>query len=339
MNGLQITWYVIVGVLLTGYAILDGFDLGAGFWHLFARKDEHRRLVLNAIGPVWDGNEVWLLAGGGAIFAAFPPVYATVFSGMYVALVLLLGALIARAVAIEFRGKVRNECWRRGWDAAFAFGSVTAGLLLGIALGNVMRGVPLDAAGNHAGGFFSLLNPFSLLIGLCGTVMFATHGALYITIKTEGELGASAAGWAKKAWTAYAVLYLGASAWGIGVHAHLRGNFDRLPALWLVPVAAVAAMGLIPVFLRSGAVVKAFVASSAAIALHMATVGACLFPRLVPASNDAALSLTAGNSSSSEKTLRVMLVLALIGMPLVIGYTVFAYRTFRGKVKLHENSY
>jgi cytochrome d ubiquinol oxidase subunit II len=339
MSGLQTAWYFIVGILLTGYAILDGFDLGAGFWHLFAKKDEHRRLLLNAIGPVWDGNEVWLLAGGGAIFAAFPPVYATAFSGMYVAIVLLAAALIARAVAMEFRGKVGDERWRRGWDIAFASGSVAAGLLLGVALGNVMRGMPLDSAGNHVGGFFDLLNPFSLLVGLCGMAMFATHGALYLAIKTDGELGASAARWAKKAWVAYAVLYLGASAFGIAAHPHLRRNFDRVPALWLVPATAVAAMAFIPVFLRKGAAVKAFATSAAATALHMATVGACLFPLLVPARNDAALSLWAGNSSSSEKTLGVMLVLALIGMPLVIGYTVFAYRTFKGKVKLGENSY
>src|ERR1035437_5501561 len=190
MPDLNTIWFVLVGVLFTGYAILDGFDLGVGALHLFARTDEERRVFLNAIGPVWDGNEVWLVTGGGALFAAVPNVYATGFFGFYLAFMALLCALIFRAVAIEFRSKHPSPRWRALWDGSFALGSLGSTLLIGIAMGNIAWGVPIDAHGEFAGTFLGLLHPYALLMGVTTVALFAMHGAIYLALKTEGELQA-----------------------------------------------------------------------------------------------------------------------------------------------------
>jgi cytochrome d ubiquinol oxidase subunit II len=179
---LNVIWYVLVGVLFTGYAMLDGFDLGVGVLQLFVRKDEHRRLFLNSIGPVWDGNEVWLVTGGGALFAAFPEAYATVFSGFYLPFMLLLCSLIFRAVAIEFRSKEEWTWWRQFWDVAFSAGSLLASLLIGVAMGNIVRGIPLDGDHEFAGSFLGLLNPYALLMGVTTVLLFAMHGAIYLAM-------------------------------------------------------------------------------------------------------------------------------------------------------------
>ena len=339
MTALQVTWFFLIGVLLIGYAILDGFDLGVGFWHLFVSKDEERRIGLNAIGPVWDGNEVWLLTGGGALFAAFPPVYASVFSGFYLAVMLLLLALISRAASMEFRSKVEHPRWRSAWDTAFSLGSSAAALLFGVALGNILRGVPLDLDGNYTGSFLGLLNPYALLIGVMGWAMLATHGALYLCLKASGELETRACAWASKAWTVYAGLSMLSMVSTVGWQAHLLTNYWHWPVLFLVPLGTVVAVGAIKWLLQQGQIWRAFLASSAAIAGWMATSGLGLFPRLVPALGNPERSLTAFNSSSSQTTLTIMLVLALLGMPLVLVYTVYIYRLFRGKVVLDEHSY
>src|SRR5580700_669024 len=185
---LNTIWFILVGVLFTGYAMLDGFDLGIGALHLFTKDDNERRVLLNSIGPVWDGNEVWLVTGGGALFAAFPNVYATVFSGFYFALVLLLAALIFRGVAIEFRSKQPMRWWRQMWDVSFCAGSVLSALLIGVALGNIAWGVPVDERGEFAGTFFGLLTPYPLLVGVTTLAVFMMHGAIYGVMKTEAEL-------------------------------------------------------------------------------------------------------------------------------------------------------
>jgi cytochrome d ubiquinol oxidase subunit II len=192
---LNTIWFGLIGVLLTGYAILDGFDLGVGALHLLTTKDEHRRLMINAIGPVWDGNEVWLVTGGGALFAAFPEVYATVFSGFYLAFMLLLCMLIFRAVAIEFRSKQPMRWWRQMWDVSFSVASLGCSLLFGVAFGNIIWGVPLDAQREFAGSFLGLLNPYALLVGVTTVALFMMHGAIYVVLKTEGELHEIARGW------------------------------------------------------------------------------------------------------------------------------------------------
>ncbi len=327
MATLQIVWLLLIGVLIIGYAILDGFDLGVGCWHLFAKKGSERSLFIRSIEPFWDGNEVWLLTGGGALFAAFPPVYATVFSGFYLALMLVLVGLIFRAVSIEYRNKVGDPRWVAAWDVAFSLGSMLPSLLYGVAVGNLLRGLQLDAKGDYTGGFFALLNPYALVIGLVGLSMFAVHGALYLAVKTEGETQRKARLWAAQAWRVYALLFFVAAGWT--ACCYLRSGV-ALPLVFAT--LAVVALALISAFSRKGDDLKAFFASCAGIALVMLSVVAVLFPNLVIASNDPALSLTVFNSSSSLRTLSVMLVIALLGMPVVIGYTVFIHRIFKGKV-------
>jgi len=332
MSILPVIWFFLIGILLTVYAILDGFDLGVGFWYLFAKKEENRRTFLNAIGPIWDGNEVWLLTGGGALFAAFPIVYATVFSGFYLALMLVLWALIFRAVAIEFRSKSQSAIWRKTWDAAFAIGSIVPGLLFGVAIGNILRGLPLDANGDYAGTFFDLLNPYALLIGLLGLSMFAVHGAQFIILKTQGDLAEKARKWAKNAWVIYVGLFCLASIATVILEHHLFVNFILFPFLLIVPILSAASMALIFYFNKKGFAKAAFAASSSSIAGLMALTGTGIFPNLVPALDSAGAGLNVFNASSSPKTLGIMLVIACIGMPFVIAYTIWIYRIFRGKV-------
>ena len=334
MSALQVTWFLLVGVLLTGYAILDGFDLGVGFWHLFTKKEKHRDANIRSVGPVWDGNEVWLLTGAGAIFAAFPPVYACVFSGFYLAMMLVLVGLIFRAVSIEFRHQIDERSWKRKWDLAFGLGSVLPALLYGVAVGNVVRGLELDATGNYTAGFFALLNPFSLLVGLTGLAMFATHGAIWIAQKTSGEQNERARQWAAKAWVVWLVLFLLVSGWSLA--AHQRGSIV-LPLL--AALVALAALVVARHAVGIGNTWRAFAASSVAIAAHLGAAGATLFPNMVPATNDPSLSLTIWRSSSSANTLTVMTVLAAVSVPIVLAYTVWVYRLFGGKVDLEGEEY
>ena len=332
MEALQIIWFLLVGILLIGYAVLDGFDLGVGFWHLFAKKKGERSAFIRAIEPFWDGNEVWLLTGGGALFAAFPPVYATAFSGYYLAMMLVLVGLIFRAVAIEFRNKVDHPKWIGAWDIAFAFGSILPSILYGVAIGNTLRGLELNAIGDYTAGFPALLNPFSLLCGLVGLSMFALHGALYLSMKLDGDIAADARRWASKAWVVFLVLFLAAAGFGIK-------NF--LYGIKAIPITLVVLTLLCSVatflFNKQEKAVRAFVASGGTIALVMLSVAFALFPNMVPCTNNPEWSLTVFNSSSSQLTLTAMLVIALIGMPLVLAYTVFIHRVFKGKVKVSEH--
>jgi cytochrome d ubiquinol oxidase subunit II len=339
MSLLQVTWFCLIGVLLTGYAILDGFDLGVGFWHLFTKKDRDRRTLLRAIEPVWDGNEVWLLTGGGALFAAFPHVYATVFSGFYLAMMLVVFGLVFRGVAVHFRSKTPSIRWQRSWDSAFAVGSILPGLLFGVAVGNILRGLPLDSSKTYIGSFFDLLNPYALLVGIFGLSMFAMHGAFFIQTKTEGELAERARRWGQVSWVVFLVLFLVTTIATVTGQSQLLGNFRSAPVLWVIPVLTVILMLTTGLFAWSRAPVRAFLGSSLTILGLMATGASSLFPKLVPAVNGSSLSLTVSNASSSELTLKVMLILALIGMPIVLGYTVWVYRTFAGKVSLEEEGY
>jgi cytochrome d ubiquinol oxidase subunit II len=330
---LNVIWYLLIGLLITGYAVLDGFDLGVGVLYPFiAKNEEERRVLLNAIGPFWDGNEVWLITGGGALFAAFPHVYATVFSGFYLAMMLVLFALIFRAVSLEFR---KGSQWRGFWDGAFVVGSFLPALLYGVAIGNLARGVPLDAKMNFTGTFFTLLNPYALLIGLLGLAMFVMQGAAYVVLKTEGELPERARRWRQKAWLAFVILFVVVTVTAVFVRPE---GFSR-PLAWLAWLVVVASAVYGRVAAGHKKELLAFLASSAAIAGLMGILAASNFPNMVPASNDPALSLTIYNASSSAKTLTVMLIMALVGMPIVIAYTAFIYYIFKGKVKLTEEGY
>jgi len=336
---LPVIWYGLVGILLIGYAFLDGFDLGVGALHLFTRKDEHRRLMLNSIGPVWDGNEVWLVTGGGALFAAFPEVYATVFSGFYLAMILLLFALIFRAVAIEFRSKQSMAWWRQMWDVSFGVASVLGSLLLGVAFGNIVWGIPLDAQREFIGTFWSLLNPFALGVGVTTVALFMMHGAIYTVLKNEGELQTVARGWVNNTIIFFVICY-GITTMATLVYVpHMVRHIRAHPVLFVLPLLTMLAIANIPREIHHGRDFAAFLSSGAAIAGLMSLVGIGMFPYLVLARPDPSLSLTVYNAASSPKTLTIMLIIAAIGVPLVLAYTSSIYYIFRGKTKLDSMSY
>jgi cytochrome bd ubiquinol oxidase subunit II len=336
---LRVIWYGLVGVLLTGYAILDGFDLGVGALHLFTKKDEHRRLMLNSIGPVWDGNEVWLVTGGGALFAAFPEVYATVFSGFYSAFILLLFGLIFRAVAIEFRSKLPMRWWRQMWDGSFAVASVVSSLLMGIAFGNVVWGIPLDEQREFVGTFLGLLNPFALLVGVTTVALFTMHGAIYVVLKTEGELQDMVRGWVNNTIIFFVICY-GITTMATLVYLpHMSRHIMDYPVFFLVGLLTMLAIANIPRAIHHGRNFQAFLSSGAAMAGLMLLAAIGMFPFLVMARPNPWLGLTLYNAASSLKTLLVMLIIAAIGVPLVLAYTFSIYYIFRGKVKLDTMSY
>jgi len=336
---LNTTWFMLIGVLLIGYAILDGFDLGVGVLHLFERGESERRIHMNAIGPVWDGNEVWLITGGGALFAAFPVVYATVFSGFYIAFMLVLAALIFRGVSMEFRSKVESPGWRRFWDWAFGLGSLVAALLFGVAVGNILKGVPIDAGGQYVGGFLGLLNPYAILIGLLSLVMMTMHGAAYMTLKSDGEHRRRMIAWVNRGWMATVVLYIAATLGSFFTSPFLFEQVLGRPVFYVLFVVMLAALIYIPVGLKAGRFFRAFLSSAVMIASMIGLAATGLFPRLVPSSLDPAYSLDIYNASSTPRTLTVMLIIALIGMPLVIAYTAYIYRVFVGKPVIGEESY
>ena len=335
---LSTVWFVIIGFLFGGYAILDGFDLGAGVLHMVvARSDDERRQVFGAIGPVWDGNEVWLITGAGALFAAFPLVYATVFSGFYLVMMLLLGALILRAISIEFRGKETGRLWRLGWDLGFSVGSTMASLLFGIALGNVLRGIPIDPDGAYRGGLGGLLNPFSLSLGVLSLGLAVLQGSAWLTLKTEGPLQDRARRAGIVAVVLIAVAWIAATALAWSDARRVFDNFAN-PLAWVAPLMTVSVLALMLLAFRARQDLRAFLFSSLAIVGLAATAGVALYPNLVPAVN-VARSLTVDNAHSSDTALTVMLIVALIGMPIVLAYTSFIYWKFKGKVRLDEASY
>lgn len=337
---LQLLWFILMGVLLIGYAILDGFDLGVGILHLFvARKDRDRRIVMNSIGPLWDGNEVWLVTFGGAMFAAFPNVYATVFSGFYNAFMLLLFALILRAVSMEFRSKRESAGWCRFWDGCFFLGSLVATLLFGVAVGNAIVGLPVGADMEFQGGFFDLLSPFTVLTGLLAIAVFAMHGSIYLYLKTEGELQESLKPVMWRTFFAFLVLYVAVSIWTLFAIPSATANFHDFGWAWIVVGLNVLAVANIPRAIYLERPFYAFLSSCATIAALCFLFGAALFPNMVVSSIDPAYSLTIKNASSSEKTLGIMGIIAAAGMPFVLAYTAAIYWTFRGKVRLDEHSY
>lgn len=336
---LNTTWFLLVGVLFIGYAVLDGFDLGVGALHLFTKTDTDRRTFINAIGPVWDGNEVWLVTGGGALFAAFPHVYATVFSGFYLALILLLFALIFRAVAIEFRSKLPMLWWRRMWDWSFFVGSTLSALLIGVAMGNLAWGIPLRADGEFAGNFLTLLKPYPLLTGITTVALFVMHGAIYLAMKTDGELRERVRGWTRPAIVTFVTCYVTTTIATLFYVPHMTDRIREQPALILVPLAGMLAMANIPREVHHGRDFRAFLSSSATVVSLLALFGLGMFPHIVYSNPDPAHSWNIYNAASSPRTLRNMLIIAALGMPLVVAYTVSIYWIFRGRVKLDASSY
>ena len=332
-------WFLVVGALFSGYAILDGFDLGAGAWHLFFREENSRRIALNAVGPVWDGNEVWLVIGGGALFAGFPEAYATLFSAMYIPFILFLGFLIFRAVSIEFRGKEPMKWWRRTWDVSYSISSAMMALLLGVVLGNVLIGISMNDQFVFTGHWIEFLNPYALLVGLTTLTLFMVHGAIYLTMKTEGKLFEKITRLLRRSILIFVFIFLVVTVVSLIYFPHLTDRFLNIPVLFVVPALAFLSIANVPRLASKGKYLRSFIFSSLSLSFLLILVAIELYPVIILDRGDMENSMTIYNAASSDKALGIMLTIVLIGLPLVIAYTIFVYRTFWGKVKLDETSY
>jgi len=360
---LRLIWWLLIGVLLIGFAVTDGFDLGTGILLPFAGKtDLERRVIINSIGPVWEGNQVWLILGGGAIFAAWPQLYAVSFSGFYLAMFVILVALILRPVAFKFRSKREDPAWRARWDIALFIGGFVPALIFGVAMGNVLQGVPFRFSDDmhifYEGSFFGLLNPFALLAGLVSVAMLVMHGATWLQVKTEGAVAERARTLGSVAALATVALYAAA---GVALWSMVDGyritsaisvagpsnpmfktaevaagawflNYAAHPWTWTAPVLGLLSPLLALVFLRLRRAVPALLASALGIAAIILSVGASMFPFILPSSLDPRASLTVWDSSSSHMTLFIMLVVTTIFIPIIVAYTSWVYKVLWGKV-------
>ena len=330
-TGLEVFWFIIIVILWVGYFVLEGFDFGVGMLlPVVGRNDLDRRVLINTIGPVWDGNEVWLLVAGGATFAAFPNWYATLFSGFYLPLFLILAALIFRGVAFEFRAKRTLPAWKATWDHAIFWGSLVPALLWGVAFANILRGVPIGRANSYYGSFFNLLNPYALVGGVTTLLLFALHGAVFLSLKTTDEIHQRATLVAKilaPAATASLTAFL---AWTY-VNAHNSHDTGLVPPI--VPILAIAAVGVVGWLLREHLEGWAFAATAVGLLCVVATIFLNLYPRVMVSSISPAFSLTIGNSASAPYTLKVMTIVALIFTPLVLVYQGWSYWVFRARVR------
>ena len=338
---LQVIWFILVGVVIAGYALLGGYDLGVGSIYLFERSQRDRYQMMRVVGPYWGANQIWLVTAGGGLFAAFPFVFATVFSGFYLAMILVLVGLILRTIALEFRHQVDSRSWNDAWDVCFGVGSILVSILLGVASGNILRGIPLDAQTNYAGSFFGLLSPYALTMGLLSLALFIWHGANFLIATNDGALKSAAGKWSKRAWKAVAVLFILLTAWTFIESPHLTVNFNNLPLLYVLPVVVVAGLALYPVLSSKMPSWGPLTASVLTILGMVGTWGASMFPRLVPNLTSAGQyssayfadfspahlqdSLTILNASNSQLTLTVMFIVAAVGVPLVLLYTIFVY--------------
>ncbi|SCK50013.1 cytochrome bd-I ubiquinol oxidase subunit 2 apoprotein [Variovorax sp. HW608] len=360
---LRVVWWLLLGVLLVGFAVMDGFDLGTGMLLPFAGRDDlERRVIINSVGPVWEGNQVWLILGGGAIFAAWPQLYAVSFSGFYIAMFAILVALILRPVAFKFRSKQGDAAWRGRWDAALFIGGFVPSLICGVAMGNVLQGVPFrfgtDMQIHYDGSFFGLLNPFALLCGLVSVAMLAMHGAAWLQLKTAGPVAARARGYGSVAAVLTVALYAvaGVLLWKfvdgyrvtsslppdgpsnpllktVEVHASAWvTNYAAHPVLYIVPGLGLAGALVALLGFRMRAEMLTLLASAASIAGIILSVGVSMFPFILPSSADPRASLTAFDSSSSHLTLFIMLVVTAFFIPIIVAYTGWIYHVLRGKV-------
>jgi len=365
---LRVIWWLLLGVLLVGFAVMDGFDLGVGTLLPFvARTDEERRLVINTVGPVWEGNQVWLVLGGGAIFAAWPPLYAVSFSGFYLAMFVILFALILRPVGFKYRGKLQSQAWRDNWDRALFVGGFVPALIMGVAVGNVLLGVPFHFDDTqrvfYTGSFFGLLTPFALLAGLLSVAMLVAHGASMLVLKTDGPVAERSARYGSIAAIISFVLFALAGAWvafglpgyaitsqvvsdgasnpllktvEVGAAGGWLHNYSTMPATILAPVVGLLGALASAVLLRKRRGGRAFIASGASIAGIIFTVGFAIFPFLLPSSSQPGSSLTLWDASSSHLTLWIMLLATVVFLPIIIAYTTWVYRVLKGKTTLSE---
>jgi len=327
---LNIIWFILVTVLFVGFFFLEGFDYGVGILLPFLGKDDKsRRVIINTIGPHWDGNEVWLLTAGGAIFAAFPHWYATMFSGFYLALFLMLVALIVRAVSFEFRSKDENSRWRNLWDWAIFFGSFVPALLWGVALANLIRGVPIDESMTYTGGFFNLLNPYALVGGLASLSLFTLHGAIFLALKTTDDILEDSRKIARKLWlptTVILLLFVAYSYVETDMFAALGINPGSVPVVALLAILSVGSL------LKAKKEGWAFIMTGITIAFSTVIVFSGLFPRVMVSSTNPEWSLTIYNASSTPYTLEVMSIVAAVFVPIVLVYQSWTYWVFRKRI-------
>lgn len=366
---LRVIWWLLLGILLVGWAVMDGFDLGVGTLLPFvARTDEERRLVINTVGPVWEGNQVWLVLGGGAIFAAWPPLYAVSFSGFYLAIFAMLFGLILRPVGFKYRSKMPSQRWRENWDRVLFVGGLLPGLIAGVAVGNVLLGVPYHFDDSmrifYTGSFFGLLTPFALVAGLLSVAMLVAHGASMLVIKTDGPVAQRAARYGSVAALVSFVLFAAAGVWvAFGLPGYqitsqmvtdgpsnpllktaaLGGaaggwlhNYSSMPATVLAPLLGLAGALAGAYLLRAGRGIAAFLATGASIAGIILTVGFAIFPFFLPSSSQPSASLTVWDASSSHLTLAIMLVATAVFLPLIIAYTSWVYRVMKGKTTAED---
>jgi cytochrome d ubiquinol oxidase subunit II len=327
---LQVLWFALIAVLWIGYFVLEGFDFGVGTLLPFLAKDDtDRRVLITTIGPVWDGNEVWLLTAGGATFAAFPGWYATLFSGFYLALFLILVSLIVRGVAFEYRGKHDSARWRAWWDRAIFVGSAAPALLWGVAFANIVHGVPIDRHGEYTGTLFTLLNPYALVGGLMSLAVFTLHGAIYLSLKTKGELLERSRAAARRLSVVAAALVFAFLLWTYlnAVSAHARGIVPGV-----IPLTALGLAIAVPFLVRSARDGWAFASTAVTIALVTLTIFLNLYPRVLVSSTSKAFDLTIWSTSSTHYTLVVMTIVAFLFTPIVLVYQGWTYYVFRHRV-------
>ena len=340
MIGLETVWYGVVGISVLMYTVLDGFDLGVGAWQLLARNDHQRRVFLNAIGPVWDGNEVWLVIIMGSLFAGFPNVYSTIFSGFYTLLMGLIAGLIFRAVAIEFRSKRESPSWRKTWDVVFSFSSIFVSMILGILIANMIRGVPIDAEQNYVGTFSRFLHPYCILVGITTTALFAMHGATYLYMKTDGETHKTVQKWINPSIIVFLFCYLVTTFATVVYMPHMVYKIRANPYLSIFPLLSILAIMNIPLQVKKRNDGWAFISSALSIAFLLILYGLGTFPVLVQSTIDpVSNSLSIYNSASTHSTLKTLLTVVAIGVPLVLAYGFWIYHIFRGKVRIDKTSY
>lgn len=346
---METVWFILVALMLTAYVVLDGFDLGAGIINLLvARTHDQRRIVLRAIGPVWDGNEVWLIAVGGALFFAFPLLYASSFSGFYLPLMIVLWLLMLRGVGIELRSHVQDPLWWSFFDFVFSAASLLLTVFFGAAIGNVVRGVPLDANGYffeplwtnfRVGPNPGILDWYTVLTGLLASITLTVHGANYIALKTEGELHSRSRRVALNAWWLLVLITILSLAATLYVRPGVLDNFRLRPWGWIIPVVVLVSLPLMRKFVKSGQFLAAFFASTAYIVAMLGGAAFAMYPYLLPASTNPAYSLTIYNAKTGAYSLSVGLIWWALGMVLAIVYFTFVYRSFRGKVQLDQEGY
>ena len=330
-------WFIVLVALFSGYAILEGFDYGVGAWHLFLGSENSRQLAFAAIGPVWSGNEVWLVIGAGALFAGFPVIYATLFSAMYTPLMLFLAFIIFRAVSIEFRNKEKMRWWRRSWDVLYCISSIMLAFLIGVIFGNVLGGFKIGDTGDYVGSkFFAFLHPFTILTGFMVLFLFMSHGAIFLLLKTENALYARVKILQKISIIIFICLLILVSVYAAISFEHLGLHFQMYPVLYVLPVMVIGSIAGVNYMLKRGRCHRAFIFSCLTIVLLLLIAATGIYPNILISTVNPDYSLNVFNSSSSINSLKNMMIIAGIGMPFVLGYTFFAYKTFRGKVKIED---